>query len=278
MDKIINFLNYNVKFSQDVNISVKHILVLIVTLWIAKIVISIFEKIAVKRLDEEDEKNKFDTIFSFGRWFLYILIFLISLDSFGVHVTTIFASFAALLVGVGMALQTWFQDIMAGIFIILDKSLQVGDIIEIDGKTGRVQDIRLRTTRAVTMDNKVLVIPNHLYLTSTLYNWTQNGSITRESVSVGVAYGSDLELVKKLLIQAVSEHPKVLKNPKPMVFFDDFGDSSLNFRIAFTMKDSFTASIPKSDIRFEIDRLFREHNISIPFPQRDVHIIKENYE
>ncbi len=274
MNKIIDFLNYNIVFSKDISISVKHILILIITLWVAKIVISAFEKIVAKRLSEEDEKNRFDTIFSFGRWLLYILIFLISLDSFGVDVTTIFASFAALLIGIGMALQTWFQDIMSGIFIILDKSLQVGDIIEIDGKIGRIQDIRLRTTRAVTMDNKVLIIPNHLYLTNSLYNWTQNGSITRESVSVGVAYGSDLDLVKKLLIQAVNEHPKVLKKPEPTVFFDDFGDNSLNFRVTFTMKDSFMASIPKSDIRFNIDRLFREHNISIPFPQRDVHIVK----
>ena len=161
---------------------------------------------------------------------------------------------------------------------MIDQSAHVGDIIEIDGKVGRVEEIKLRTTRAVTIDNKVLIIPNHLYLTNSLYNWTQNGTTTRESVSVGVAYGSDVELVKKLLLQAAKEHPKVLKFPPPLVLFTDFADSSLNFKLIFTLNDSFTAAIPQSEIRFKINKLFKDNNISIPFPQRDVHIIKDSHE
>ena len=159
-------------------------------------------------------------------------------------------------------------------FILIDQTVHVGDIIELEGKVGRVIEIKLRTTRAVTLDNKVLVIPNHLYLENSLYNWTQNGTTTRESVEVGVAYGSDVQLVKKLLIQAAQENKSVLPEPPPAVVFTDFGDSSLNFKIVFTLADSFKAQFPKSDIRFEIDRLFRENNISIPFPQRDIHIIQ----
>jgi small-conductance mechanosensitive channel len=138
-----------------------------------------------------------------------------------------------------------------------------------------VEEIKLRTTRAVTIDNKVLVIPNHLYLTNSLYNWTQNDTFTRESVSVGVAYGSDVQLVKKLLLEAANKHPEVLSQPEPVVLFTDFGDSSLNFKLIFTLNDSFKAQFPSSDIRFEIDRLFRENNVSIPFPQRDIHIIEK---
>ena len=164
--------------------------------------------------------------------------------------------------------------LISGVFILIDQSVHVGDIIEIEGKVGRVEEIKLRTTRAVTIDNKVLVIPNHLYLTNSLYNWTQNGTLTRESVNVGVAYGSDVELVKKLLLQAVTSHPEVIGVPEPVVVFTDFGDSALNFRLIFTLNDSFKATFPKSDIRFAIDRLFRENNITIPFPQRDVHIIE----
>ena len=179
------------------------------------------------------------------------------------------------MVGIGLALQTLFQDIISGVFILVDQSLHVGDIIELEGKVGRVVEIKLRTTRAVTIDNKVLVIPNHLYLTNSLYNWTQNGTSTRESVTVGVAYGSDVQLVKRLLLQAATSHPNVLKTPEPSVLFTDFGDSALNFKVVFTLNDSFKAQFPSSDIRFEIDRLFREHNISIPFPQRDIHIISK---
>jgi small-conductance mechanosensitive channel len=200
---------------------------------------------------------------------------LITFHTLGVNVTGIFAASAALLIGIGLALQTLFQDIISGIFILSDQTVHVGDIIELEGKIGRVEEIKLRTTRTVTVDNKVLIIPNHLYLTNSLYNWTQNGTITRESVSVGVAYGSDVQLVKKLLIQAVQSHPEVLSEPEPRVLFTDFGDSSLNFKVAFSLTDSFNARIPSSDIRFEIDRLFRENNVSIPFPQRDIHIIEK---
>jgi small-conductance mechanosensitive channel len=157
-----------------------------------------------------------------------------------------------------------FQDIISGIFILIDQTVHVGDIIELEGKVGRVEEIKLRTTRAVTIDNKVLVIPNHLYLTNSLYNWTQNGTTTRENITVGVAYGSDVELVKKLLLQSVRTNEDVLPSPEPNVIFTNFGDSSLDFKLIFTIGDSFT-----------IDRLFRENNITIPFPQRDIHIIKK---
>lgn len=268
---ITNVLEYTIKFSDTVSISIKNILLLIVILVFAKVFLNFFEKLVTKRLDQQD-KNKFHTVFSFSRWLIYIVIFVTTLHSVGFNLNAVFAASAALLVGVGLAMQTWFQDIMSGIFIIIDQSVHVGDIIELDNKVGRVDEIKLRTTRAITIDNKVLIIPNHLYLTNSLYNWTQNGKSTRESVSVGVAYGSDVQLVKQLLIQAANEHPKVMKHPAPLVLFENFGDSALEFKLVFTLNDSFTAIIPQSEIRFAIDKLFREHNISIPFPQRDVHI------
>ncbi|WP_369800449.1 mechanosensitive ion channel family protein [Tenacibaculum sp. Bg11-29] len=274
MKELNKILNYTFLFNKDIGISVKSILMLILVLILASFLIKFFKKFVKKRLQKEDE-NKFDTVFSFVSWLLYIVIFLTTLNSSGVNVTAIFAASAALLIGVGLALQTFFQDIISGIFIIIDQSVHVGDIIELDGKVGRVEEIKLRTTRAVTIDNKVLVIPNHKYLSNSLYNWTQNGTTTRESVSVGVAYGSDTQLVKSLLLKAVDEHPKIFKHPAALVVFENFGDSALEFKVVFTLNDSFQALIPKSEIRFRIDELFREHNISIPFPQRDIHIIKQ---
>nr|WP_299159520.1 mechanosensitive ion channel domain-containing protein [uncultured Tenacibaculum sp.] len=267
-------LNYTFQFNKEIGISVKSILVLIIVLILASFLLKYFKRFVKKRLQKED-KNKFDTVFSFASWLLYIVIFLTTLNTSGVNVTAIFAASAALLIGVGLALQTLFQDIISGIFIIVDQSVHVGDIIEIDGKVGRVEEIKLRTTRAVTIDNKVLVIPNHKYLSNSLYNWTQNGTTTRESVEIGVAYGSDVQLVKELLLKAANEHPKVFQYPAPLVVFENFGDSALEFKLIFTLNDSFQALIPQSEIRFKIDQLFREHNITIPFPQRDVHIIRE---
>ncbi|WP_272023926.1 mechanosensitive ion channel family protein [Olleya namhaensis] len=280
-EKLVEFLNikiYTFTDNQDQItgvLKVKYLLLVILVLLLTTYVLRWVRKLVTDKLPIED-KAKFVTVFSFARWIIYGIVFLVVIDSLGIDITAVFAASAALLIGVGLALQTLFQDIISGVFILVDQSVHVGDIIEIDGKVGRVEEIKLRTTRAVTIDNKVLVIPNHLYLTNSLYNWTQNGSTTRESVDVGVAYGSDVNLVKKLLLDAAKSSKLVFKQPAPTVLFTDFGDSALNFRVAFTIEDSFNSRIPKSEIRFAIDKLFREHNITIPFPQRDVHIIQDN--
>lgn len=276
-EKLNEFLSLHVDFTSEISVSIKDLLVITFVIFMTTIVLKIIFRVLTRRLPEND-KGKFSVVYGYFRWLIYVIILLITLNAIGVNVTAVFAASAALLIGIGLALQTFFQDIISGIFILIDQSAHVGDIIEIDGKVGRVEEVKLRTTRAVTIDNKVLIIPNHLYLTNSLYNWTQNGTSTRESVSVGVAYGSDVELVKKLLLQAAKEHPKVLKHPAPLVLFTDFGDSSLNFKLIFTLNDSFTAVIPQSEIRFKINKLFKDNNISIPFPQRDVHIIKPNEE
>lgn len=272
-ENFTQFLNFHYDFTNDISISVKDILIIVTVIFITTFLLRIASGILSKKLPKED-KIKFDVVFGYFRWLVYLIILLITLHAVGVNVTAVFAASAALLIGIGLALQTLFQDIISGVFILIDQSVHVGDIIEIDGKVGRVEEIKLRTTRATTIDNKVLVIPNHLYLENSLYNWTQNGVTTRESVSVGVAYGSDVQLVKKLLLQAAKGHKFVLDFPEPSVLFTDFGESSLDFKVVFTINDSFNARIPQSDIRFEIDRLFRENNITIPFPQRDIHIIK----
>ncbi len=273
-EKLDSFLHKHYDFNNNISISVLDVIIIITVVFITSLLLRLVFKIITRKLPASD-KYKFKVVFDYFRWLVYFIILFVTLHVVGVNVTAVFAASAALLLGVGLALQTLFQDIISGIFILIDQSVHVGDIIELEGKVGRVEEIKLRTTRAVTIDNKVLVIPNHLYLTNSLYNWTQNGVATRESVNVGVAYGSDVQLVKKLLLQAASTHPDVMSYPEPVVVFSDFGESALNFKIIFTINDSFKAQFPKSDIRFEIDRLFRAHNISIPFPQRDIHIISK---
>ncbi|KAA1245639.1 mechanosensitive ion channel family protein [Aquimarina sp. RZ0] len=275
---IKHFLEYEIfHFGSDehpIVLTVGLLIFVVFILFFTSFFLKTIKKIVNRKLRNED-KLKFASIFSFSKYFIHIIVVLITLDSIGFNITAIFAASAALLVGVGLALQTLIQDIISGIFIFIDQTVHVGDIIELEGKIGRIEEIKLRTTRAVTIDNKVLIIPNHKYLTSTLYNWTQNGSVTRESIQIGVAYGSDTKLVKELLMEVALANNKVMKTPEPLVLFTDFGDSALHFKLIFTMNDSFQASIPKSEIRFEIDRLFKEHNISIPFPQREITIVKQ---
>ena len=252
-------------------ISLLAVVIIIFALIFTRYFLKFATKFVTKRLAEET-RPKFESLFTFAKYVIYAIVFAMVFNGLGINITPVLAASAALLVGVGLALQTLFQDIISGVFILVDQTVKVGDIIELDSKVGRVEEIKLRTTRAVTIDNKVLIIPNHQYLTNSLYNWTQNGTVTRDSVTVGVAYGSDVNLVRDLLLKAVTENERVLDMPAPYVFFDDFGDSSLNFKIMYTVKDSFLGAIPRSEIRFKIDELFRKHKVEIPFPQRVVHM------
>lgn len=232
-------------------------------------------RLLLTRNMQEPEKLKFISFFKFIQYITYIIVGFAVLSASGVNVTPFLAASAALLVGLGLALQELFQDVIGGIFIFIDKSLLVGDIVEIDGRVSRVVEVSLRTTRAITRDDKIVVIPNHKFISQTIINYTQNHKTTRELVRVGVAYGSDIKKVEALLLQSVNEQSGVLKKPKPFVLFDDFGDSALQFSVLFFITDSFSDPKIKSEIRFRIDQLFRENNISIPFPQTDVHIINK---
>ncbi len=274
METLNELLNYTFKLSENIHISIKTILVIIVAFIFTSILLKVARRLINKKL-EEDDRGKFKSIFSFLKYFIYLFVIIIALESSGIQVSVLLAGSAALLVGLGLGLQTLFQDIISGIFIILDKTLHVNDIIEIDGVFGKVFEIRLRTTRVVTVFNKVIIIPNHKFLTNNLINWTQNDNLTTEVIDVGVAYGSDVEKVKKILIEAALEHPKVLKNKMPDVLFMDFADSALMFRLRFSMNDSFYQLKLKSDLRFIIYEKFKLNNIIIPFPQRDVHLIQQ---
>lgn len=232
-------------------------------------------RLLLTRNMQEPDKLKFISFFKFIQYITYIIVGFAVLSASGINVTPFLAASAALLVGLGLALQELFQDVIGGIFIFIDKSLLVGDIVEIEGRVSRVVEVSLRTTRAITRDDKIVVIPNHKFISQTIINYTQNHKTTRELVSVGIAYGSDIKKVEALLLQSVNEQSGVLKKPKPFVLFDDFGDSALQFSVLFFITDSFSDPKIKSEIRFRIDQLFRENNISIPFPQTDVHIINK---
>jgi len=275
MDKIKDILNYTFHLGKNIEISVKALIILFIIFILTSLALRIIRHLISRKLAPA-EKTKFVSVFSFLKYFIFIAVFFFTLDNIGVDITAIFAASAALLIGIGLALQTLFQDIICGIFVLLDKTVHVNDVVEIEGKIFRVTDINLRTTRGINIENKVIVVPNHIYLTNSLYNWTQNNNVTRENVTVGVAYGSDVDLVEKLLLQAASNINSILQEPAPSVFFTEFGDSSLNFKLVFTVDDSLWAVKPKSQLHFAINRLFKEHNITIPFPQRDVHLYTRN--
>ncbi|MDA9037452.1 mechanosensitive ion channel [Flavobacteriaceae bacterium] len=269
INKILEFFNHQFSIGKSVSFTPKTILIIILVFILTSFFLKLFRKIIYRTLSN-DAKTKFKSVFSFFNYFIYIIVLLITLQNIGADVTAIFAASAALLVGVGLALQTFIQDIISGIFILVDQSVHVGDIIEVEGQVGKVENIKLRTTRAVTRENKVLIIPNHKFLISTLFNWTENGVITKESVAVGVAYDSDIDQVTSILLQLANENKSILENPKPFVIFEDFGDNALHFQIFFAVNSSFESNIVKSDMRYSIFRAFQKEGIQIPFPQRTI--------
>lgn len=257
----------------SIHLTIGIVLLLIFSITIAGLILKGIRLFYTRKLDEID-KNKFFSVFKFFNYVTYIIVFFVILSMTGINITPFLAASAALLVGLGLALQELFQDIIGGVLIIFDKSLMVGDVVEVEEKVGKVLEIKLRTTRAVTRDDKVIIIPNHKFISNSVYNYTQNGKTTREHVQVGVAYGSDTEKVTELLLQSVTSRNGILKKPKPFVAFEDFGDSALIFSVFFYVNKSFEVPFVKSDVRYAIDKLFRENQITIPFPQRDVHLFQ----
>jgi small-conductance mechanosensitive channel len=181
-----------------------------------------------------------------------------------------------LLVGLGLGLQQIFQDFISGITLIIEGTLKVGDIVEmIDEEVGRVKEISMRTSKIETRDNIILIVPNSKLINDVVINWSHIEKKTRFNVDVGVAYGSDVNLVKEILLACAGNHNQIFSSPEPRVRFTDFGNSSLDFQLLFYTNETFRVEDIKSDLRFQIDEAFRKNKVRIPFPQRDVHLISE---
>jgi small-conductance mechanosensitive channel len=259
------------------SLSVYNLLLVVVIFFAVKGINHSVDLLVKKRLQKKglSDEGRGKSINQLFKYIIYILGFTMAIKSLGIDMEIILGVFAALGLGIGFALQDLFKDLISGIIILFEGNVTVGDILEIDGEVGSVKQIKIRTSIMRTRDGVYIVIPNSLVVNEKVINWTKSSKITRFQVSVGVAYGSDVDLVKGLLLQSVKEHELVSDRPSPMVFFNDFGDSSLQFDIHYWITDTWKTEIIKSDLRFSIDKLFRENGITIPFPQRDVHMIQK---
>lgn len=226
------------------------------------------EKIFVARDLEPGLQDSITTISIYVMWGLGVIL---ALSVLGVSTTSLTVVFGALGVGLGFGLQTIFNNFVSGIILLFERPIQVGDAVEIQGIWGTVKKINVRSTVVQTFDNASLIIPNSEFISSQVTNWSFKEPSLRRKVSVGVAYGSDIELVRTTLLEIAHQIKHVLKKPKPDVMFDDHGDSALIFTLRYwTTVDYYY--ITSTDIRFAIDRMFKERGIEIAFPQRDIHI------
>ena len=195
------------------------------------------------------------------------------LSVLGVDLTALWAGSAALLVGVGIGLQGFFNDVISGFVLLFEGGVAVGNVLEVDGELVRVERIDLRSTRVVTVAGELIVLPNSKVAGEAVVNLSQGEGAMRIRVNVGVAYGSDVALVTRVLSEAMALQPEVRKDPQPAVFFQDFGESSLEFSVMGWLDDPWDRMGIQSRVRTAIDAKFREHGIVVPFPQRDVHVV-----
>ena len=202
---------------------------------------------------------------------IYVVAIFIALENLGIQMTVIWGGAAALLVGVGLGLQQTFNDLFSGIILLFERTVEVGDMIEVTtGDVGTVKKIGIRTSLVETRFNVSVIVPNSKLITEKVINWSHNDDKIRFMLNVGVAYGSDTALVKKLLIEIARNNVYVLEHPSPFIRFTNFGNSSLDFELHFYSRNFIVIEDIKSDLRFAIDQAFRESGISIPFPQQDI--------
>lgn len=196
-----------------------------------------------------------------------------SLNALGVRSENLAIVAGALSVGIGFGLQTIFSNFVSGLIILFERPVRVGDwVILGNGLEGHIKKVNMRSTEVITLERSSVLIPNSNLLSDTITNWTLNDNIGRQDIDVGVAYGSDVELVKDVLLSVAAEHPKLRRYPIPRVLFKDFGDSSLDMTLRFFLVNINDRHQVGSDLRFAIDKAFRDNNITIPFPQRDIHV------
>ncbi len=267
-------LNYTIFHYNSVEITVLSIIKILLVLLVTKIILIFIRKafsLTAKRKSLSDAD--WAMFYIIIKYFIYLLGLTYILHIIGVDVTMLIAGSSALLIGLGIGIKQYLYDLFSGMILLFERKIIIGDIIELeDGKIVKITDMGMRFSLGIDRDDVIIMIPNSLLISNKIIFWKQNKEFSRFSVSVGVAYGSDTNLVSKLLVEAALLHEKVSKKKKPKVWLTEFGDSSLNFKLLFWTQEKFRIEQIKSDINFNINKLFYENGITIPFPQRDVHI------
>ena len=202
----------------------------------------------------------------------WILAIYTGINILGINLSSLAFMAGALGIGIGFGLQNIVNNFVSGIILLFDPSIQVGDMVQVGDDWGIVNRINIRTTVVQTFDNASLIIPNSEMLSNKVTNWSFKDPKIRRQVDVGVAYGSDVQLVRELLLRIAQEMPDIMDDPAPWVDFRDFGDSALIFRVRFWISSPNYWLTAPTEFRFRIDEEFRKHGIEIAFSQQDIHI------
>ena len=274
-EKVPDFWN-SILFKIDKNpITVGQLIIgiglLIVGYFVLRKLLAHLERLMVRRMEVRESVGH--AVSTFLLYFAMVILCLFTMRLLNIPITIFAVIGGAVAVGVGFGSQNIVNNFISGLIVILEQPIRLGDIVDVGNITGEVEKIGARATTIRSIDNTNVVVPNSSFLEKNVLNWTLSDKVVRRTVDVGVVYGSPPRIVEKLLLRAVSEHKMVLNQPKPLVFFKEFGNHSLNFSISFWIQVSHVIDLKRipSDIRYRINDLFQKNSIVIAFPQQDLH-------
>ncbi|AHZ85307.1 Mechanosensitive channel MscK [Bdellovibrio bacteriovorus] len=260
---------------KEAEISVASVLISILLLVGAVFGSRLISRIVVNQLSRRSvDSGVRDSIAKFVRYALVVMGVLFALDNMGISISSLAAVGAVLMVGIGFGLQNVTQNFIAGIILLIERPIKVGDIIQVGDTSGKVIDIRVRSSIIRTRDEVTIIVPNSKFIAEEVTNESLASGRIRQHIRVGVAYGSDVALVKQVLIEAALQHPEVVQDPLPNALLKDFGESALVFDLRFWCRNIWRIETITSDIRTTIEARFRENKILVPYPRIDVSLVK----
>ncbi len=269
--RVQRIIEYSLPLGGDSRISIGKIImavgVIVISVYVSRIVRRQMHK-RVFPMYLADDRGAQAAVSSLAHYAIMLVGLYYALVTVGVTLGALVVLLGGLGLGLGLGLQPLMVNFISGLLIFFERHMKVGDIVEVGGQLGEVTRINMRSTTIKTFDNIDIVIPNGDFINTAVTNWTLDDRRIRGRVDVGVAYGSNTDRVRELLIQAARENPKILPDPPPAAWFVAFGDSSLNFSLMAWFANAGDRWAGMAELRHDIDRLFRENNIEIPFPQR----------
>lgn len=259
----------------DYHLSIYNLLIVGIIYLLIKFILRALEKLVKRKVSGKEwiSNSKQHAIIQIGKYIIYVLGFMFAFKSIGFDITPLLIGSSALFVGLGFGLQEAFRDFISGLILLFEGDVVIGDVIEFEnGLVAVVKRIKLRTSKVRTRDGIIMLIPNSQLINNRVINWSNSSTLTRFHISIGIEYGSDVELVEKLLLEVAAEEKAISNRMNSFVKFADFGSSSLDFELYFWTEDVWRIEFVKSRMRFAIDKKFRANKVTIPFPQRDLHI------
>ena len=275
MEFVLNLLNWEIFSLGEDSVTLGQVVVVTMTVVVALALAGWLIRKLSKRLLEKGRDANIVQLVNRVLWVALIaILFFTTLSMLNVPLGAFAFITGAIAIGIGFGAQNIINNFISGWILMGERPIRIGDLLEVDGNLGRVEAINTRSTRIKRVDGVRIVIPNSHLLENMVVNWNLGDEDIRIFISVGVAYGSPVRQVAQLIEQAVSEQEDVLQEPTPRVLFQDFGNSALLFESYFwtQLKPGGNLRQLRSEIRFRIDELFRENDITIAFPQQDVHL------